>query len=205
MDNFKVTEEIQDVLKKHVNDLANSDLDPIYDDCGNKVELTIVLLKGCGLDKLLKGVTKIHPFMFSAAISDELGHDCKTINIPKNITEISDYAFTNNWELKYITIPGTVKKIDKQAFYGCIHLETVNIEEGVQEIGELAFEFCPNLKDIYFPKSLNKFPSTLVSKEDHTESIEKFHIPKESYEKYKSQWDQIIEDADLKESQIDIF
>lgn len=204
MDKFKVTDEIQDVLKKHVNDLANSYLDPIYDDCKNKVELTVVLLKACGLDVLLKGVTKIHPFMFNAVISDELGPDCKTINIPKNITEISKYAFTNNWELEYITIPGTVKKIDEQAFYGCIKLETVTIEEGVEEIGKLAFEFCPNLKDIYFPKSLNKFPSRLISN-DYSEGIEKFHIPKESYEEYKSQWDQIIEDANLKESQLDIF
>lgn len=75
------------------------------------------------------------------------------IEFPKDITEISEYAFDYFKNLKSIRIPETVTKINNDAFRGCYQLEEVILPEGLKEIGNDAFAYT-KLKEIYIPKSV---------------------------------------------------
>ncbi|MGN0144776.1 MAG: leucine-rich repeat protein [Clostridium sp.] len=78
------------------------------------------------------------------------------IEIPSNVTEISEQLFFGNDKITKITIPGTVKKINCGAFIGCRNLVEVNIEEGVEFIGSDCFAQCDNLKKANIPSSVKE-------------------------------------------------
>lgn len=110
-------------------------------------------------------------------IKDE---DGITVNIPRDIKEMSPYAFSGctikkltfdkgvtmcpNFEgdglwdnaahIKgSVTIPGTVKTIPSSAFYGS-SITTLKIEEGVTKIGDLAFALNSLKKGVTLPTTL---------------------------------------------------
>ena len=99
------------------------------------------------------------------------------VNLPPNLTEISDYAFAqcglqtinipdkvktigqsafNDCYLKSISLPNSVKKIGKSAFSACRWLKDVKLGNSVESIGEAAFSVCTDLKSITLPASLKE-------------------------------------------------
>jgi hypothetical protein len=69
----------------------------------------------------------------------------KVIFIPKNITEIGNYAFAVTNSIEYIIIPDAVNKIGNYAFAECINLKSVIIFNNDINIGDNAFIGCTNL------------------------------------------------------------
>ncbi|MCR5413888.1 MAG: leucine-rich repeat domain-containing protein [Kiritimatiellae bacterium] len=61
------------------------------------------------------------------------------VTIPAGVTEIADYAFSEESSLKSVTIPDSVREIGDSAFEWCSSLREVHIGAGVSDIGELAF------------------------------------------------------------------
>ena len=100
----------------------------------------------------------------------------KTINLPKGITSIGQYAFYGCTALQNINIPDSVDSIGPYAFYECTALTSINISNGiisdfafygcsalteinlgsVSSIGEGAFRGCASLKSITIPNSVTQ-------------------------------------------------
>ncbi|MDE7214827.1 MAG: leucine-rich repeat domain-containing protein [Clostridia bacterium] len=74
--------------------------------------------------------------------------------IPDGITEIGEFAFFCNYEIKSVTLPSSVKKIAENAFWCCRYLKVINFGGGIVEIGAYAFEGCEELEEIHLPQSL---------------------------------------------------
>lgn len=70
------------------------------------------------------------------------------------ITEIGEYAFSQNKTIKSVVIPGTVKTIGTNAFAICENLKTVEVQEGVETIEGGVFFESKNLSSLTLPKSI---------------------------------------------------
>lgn len=93
-----------------------------------------------------------------AIIVKYLGNDT-TVRIPNKIygyevTEIYNYAFSENEDLKSVILPIYLKTIGDSAFSYCSSLESLTIPEGVIRIGASAFEYCMYLEEISLPDSV---------------------------------------------------
>ena len=65
----------------------------------------------------------------------------------KQIVEIGDEAFYNNYKLKSVYLPNSIKHIGNSAFYGCSQIESIVLPDSVLSIGDRAFKDCRNLKN----------------------------------------------------------
>lgn len=97
--------------------------------------------------------------------------------VEDGITEISDYAFAYNENLKYAEFADTVVSVGNAALEGCTSLNSVrlpsrlttindflfmhcegltelSIPSGISSIGESAFEGCTNLREVMLPEGL---------------------------------------------------
>ncbi|MGN0310595.1 MAG: leucine-rich repeat protein [Bacteroides sp.] len=106
--------------------------------------------------------------MFQGCIS------LKELHLPKDVTEIEDFAFYNASNLKKITIPSSISKLGLSIIEGCASLDsltiphnvkewnklgksgvnTIIIENGVSYIPREAFFACDELKTLIIPKSV---------------------------------------------------
>ncbi|MBD5089082.1 MAG: leucine-rich repeat domain-containing protein [Clostridiales bacterium] len=79
----------------------------------------------------------------------------KEVIVSKGITELGEFAFAENSNLKSIKLPKGLAKIEFGAFRGCSKLESVNIPEGVEKIEVEAFSGCSSLRGkMVIPKSV---------------------------------------------------
>lgn len=90
-------------------------------------------------------------------VTNTLVTTCRFTEIPTDIAEIGEYAFSGNNVIEYITIPGTVRSIGDSAFADCENLSFVRIAEGVETIGRGAFSGCTKLTSVNIPKSITQF------------------------------------------------
>ncbi len=60
-------------------------------------------------------------------------------SIPKSVTTISDYAFSNCSKMATVTIPSSVTSIGDYAFYNCAALADITIPASVESLGAGAF------------------------------------------------------------------
>ena len=68
-----------------------------------------------------------------------------SINIGKNITEISAYAFQDCYNLQRIQIESGLKSIGELAFFGCQALKLAYIPASVEQVAPDAFKYCTDL------------------------------------------------------------
>ena len=76
-----------------------------------------------------------------------------TFSIPRDVTQIGDFAFAQMRSLTAVNIPDTVTSIGQDAFMSCINLTTVRIPNSVASIGSVAFTGCSNLTSIIIDKA----------------------------------------------------
>jgi len=74
--------------------------------------------------------------------------------IPRSVTSIKDYAFSDCVNLTGITIPADVTSIGMDAFSGCAGLTGITIPTGVRSIGPRMFSDCTSLTVITIPKDV---------------------------------------------------
>ncbi|MCR5653040.1 MAG: leucine-rich repeat protein [Ruminococcus sp.] len=91
------------------------------------------------------------------------------------VTEIDEYAFRENANIKSVKLPSTVTKIDKSAFCQCSALTSVNIPNRVKEISDKTFSGCISLKNIEIPDSVT---SVGISAFENCKSAETLTIGK---------------------------
>lgn len=82
-----------------------------------------------------------------------------SFEIPYGITEISDYAFHNQYNLKEIFIPETVVKIGNSFNY-CGNMEKIQIPSSVKKIQKSCFSECTLLKEIIINQEKGSIPDS---------------------------------------------
>ena len=78
-----------------------------------------------------------------------------SIEIPKGVETIGDYAFYKYAYANSLTLPEGIKNIGKSAFY-LVPISTLTIPDGVESIGASAFSGCKSLKTVNFLGSVKK-------------------------------------------------
>ena len=81
--------------------------------------------------------------------------------IDNSVTEIGDYAFSQNTTLTTIIIPNSVINIGKYSVSSCTSLTHVIIPNSVTNIEQNAFRSCINLKGIIIPNSVTSLENTV--------------------------------------------
>ena len=117
--------------------------------------------------------------------SNMLIKGCKNTIIPKSVTSIGDYAFSNCRGLITVTIPSNVTSIGESAFYGCSGLTSINIPKGVTSISRYAFNGCSGLKDVFcYAESVPRTSTSLF--DSNTIRQATLHVPASAIEAYIS-------------------
>ena len=96
---------------------------------------------------------------------------CSSTIIPKDITKIGDYAFSNVDKLETIIIPESVTSIGNEAFFGCGSLTNITIPKNVTEIGNGAFEYCRELTKAILPKRFKERENNIFKNCDKLKKI----------------------------------
>lgn len=78
----------------------------------------------------------------------------QAVEIGRNVTSITNYAFYYCISLASVVISSGVTSIGNYAFYKCYSLANVVIPDSVTSIGSLAFDSCYTLKSIVIPDSV---------------------------------------------------
>lgn len=78
----------------------------------------------------------------------------QAVEIGKNVTTISAYAFSNCYSLASVVISQGVTSIGDYAFFYCSSLASVVIPDSVTSIGNYAFDHCYSLASIAIPDSV---------------------------------------------------
>ena len=99
---------------------------------------------------LPKGVTAIGEYAFSEC------KNLKSISLPAGVQKIGDFAFFCCDRLKAITIPAAITAIGTGTFQGCKNLTNVTLPAGMEKIGESAFSECDNLTNVTLPAGVKE-------------------------------------------------
>ena len=78
-----------------------------------------------------------------------------SINIPKSVKYIGEYAFQNQNSIESITVPASVKEFGNYAFAG-MGIKKIIFEEGIRQIPVGICDECRLLETVVLPKSLEK-------------------------------------------------
>ena len=102
------------------------------------------------------------------SIGFEFFYGCRnliSIQMPKEISVIGEYAFFECNSLINIEIPSRVVSIEDNAFYGCQRLERVTFENNSQlsSIGNNAFSTCNSLTSISIPSNVTSIGDVAFS------------------------------------------
>ncbi len=111
------------------------------------------------------------------SISQRAFYGCDSlasITIPETVTSIDEGAFMYCRTLTSIEIPKGITTISSDTFYGCKSLTSVTIPEGVTTISESAFSGCSSLTSIIIPETVTSIGGCVF---DHCSSLVSINIP----------------------------
>ena len=89
-----------------------------------------------------------------------LGGSIQSVELPRGLTSIGNYAFHHCSKLASVDIPVGVTSIGSSAFSGCSGLTSVMIPNTVRLIGENAFTNCTGLTSLVIPGSVKTVSSS---------------------------------------------
>lgn len=91
--------------------------------------------------------------------------------LPKSLTEIDAFAFSDCVGIEKIIIPESVTKIDVMAFANCINLKEVVLPNSLVNIGDHVFWRCVNLRKVEIPKSVEDIGEGVLTGCNNVSSI----------------------------------
>jgi hypothetical protein len=83
------------------------------------------------------------------------GSDIQSVAIPRGVTVIRDWAFSECESLSYVGLPEGLITIEMDAFLDCTSLTDITLPSSLREIGSAAFLFC-NLTKIDIPAGVEQ-------------------------------------------------
>lgn len=86
------------------------------------------------------------------------------IKLSANLTEIKAYMLEGVHNVKSIELPRGVERIGEWAFMQCSRLETVTLYNGVLQIDDNIFEYCEEIKEIRFVGTQEEWESIDMSR-----------------------------------------
>lgn len=104
------------------------------------------------------------------------------ISIPKNVTEIQNFAFFDCANLTDIKLPISLQKIGILAFNNCSKLDNIVIYENILSIDKMAFYDCINLRDLTIKAATPPLLGENVFTNTHDDLV--IYVPKVSLEDY---------------------
>lgn len=109
----------------------------------------------------------------------------KKVYIGSAIYSITDYAFTNCYNLVSVVVPFGIISINSYAFSYCDSIVSVVIQSDVISIGANAFRYCYGVKEYHF---LSKSPPALSGSGVFSGIVSNcvIYVPKGSAEAYKT-------------------
>lgn len=87
-------------------------------------------------------------------IAYPLAKETEEYIIPESVSEIYDYAFYYNKNIRNVKMPDSIERIGRNAFAYCESLSDINISKSLTEMGAFAFCSCNSLKEITLPDNL---------------------------------------------------
>lgn len=78
--------------------------------------------------------------------------DITSVEIPDTVTEIQDYAFASNNNLKSVKMSKNLKVMGTNVFFACRSLESIELPDTLKKIGPYAFA-AAGLKSVTIPES----------------------------------------------------
>lgn len=111
--------------------------------------------------------------------------DLEYFNIPENIIQIRESAFSQCENLKSIKISDGVEEIFSWAFYGCINLTNIKLPNSIRKVGSEAFTDCKSLISVNIPSTIDLLGSDVFKNCYNLQHI--------NYIGTKEQWEELIE------------
>ncbi len=124
--------------------------------------------------------------------------EVQNLEIPDDVTNISDFAFYKCPNLLSVSTGDGVDTIGNRAFWDCTNLKTITLGKNVKDIKNDAFFNCSGLTDIYsyIMEPFTTYAFTNVTFHD----VVTLHVPKGTYDKYNHYYPwyhcTIVEDLD---------
>lgn len=112
---------------------------------------------------LSRSMTNISPSMFRGCKSlTSVGGSGSgaSVEIPSNITKISEEAFYICDGITSVTIPNTVSELGGRVFKGCDNLRNVSLPNSITDISDSTFNACSSLTNIIIPNSITRIGSS---------------------------------------------
>ncbi|HCB95787.1 MAG TPA: hypothetical protein DEP65_09415 [Ruminococcus sp.] len=78
--------------------------------------------------------------------------DITSVEMPDSITEIKDYAFSSNRNLKSVKLSKNLETLGTNVFFNCRSLESIELPTTLKDIGVYAFA-AAGLKSVTIPES----------------------------------------------------
>ena len=103
-------------------------------------------------------VTEVHGHAFTSCLH------VTEIRLSANLTEIQAYMLEGVPNVKSIELPRGIERIGEWAFMQCSRLETVTLYHGVLQIDDNIFEYCEDIKEIRFVGTQAEWESIDMSK-----------------------------------------
>lgn len=82
--------------------------------------------------------------------------EASTFKLPESVKTISNYAFSNAWQLKEIVFNNNLEKIGEYAFWNVTEVKTFDIPKTVKEIGTGAFSDCVSMTSFTIPEGIKE-------------------------------------------------
>lgn len=105
---------------------------------------------GTGTDPILTSVSKLGSSIYGGGFSN-----LRIIEIPKTVTKLGEYAFSNLTSIEHIDIPDSVVEIDSAFAYGS-DIKSIKFSDQLSSIEEAACLGCKNLSSVHLPNNLKK-------------------------------------------------
>lgn len=97
---------------------------------------------------ILRVVIQSPTIISKGAFSNQFGTEVYEYILDANVTELPDFAFYNNTNLRTVILPETLTTIGEGAFEECVSLDSITIPTNVTEIKDGAFSNCTALRYI---------------------------------------------------------
>ena len=158
-------------------------LDPISTDCGyrfyNCINLKkVVLPDGITSTPYLRGCVALKSIDLPDSIErigihDFSGSGLESIDFPKNLKIIEDYAFENCVGITEVVIPESVTNVGSYAFAGCSSLKKIVFPNSIKNLKIGMLQNTGKLEEVVLPSNIKSIPISFLS----GSLIEKLDIP----------------------------